>query len=82
VGDHRAQGFFHKAAAGIHFIYKVGDIFIGSMSPSIATDCYTITEVYNVDIIQYRLEPKQERYGVYTAPESYIDKNLKHIKRR
>ena len=62
--------------------YKVGDIFTGSMSPNIASDCYTITEVYIVDIIQYRLEPKQERYGVYTAPESYIDKNLKHIKRR
>lgn len=60
--------------------YKIGSKFIGTLTEHITTDCYTVTEIYNVDIIQYKLEPKQERYGIYTVPESYIDKHLRLLK--
>lgn len=60
--------------------YKIGSKFIGTLTEDIATDCYTVTEIYDVNPIQYKLEPKQERYGIYTVPESYIDKHLRLLK--
>ena len=58
--------------------YNIGTKFVGSLTDHI--DCYTVTEIYDLDIIQYKLEPKQERYGIYTVPESYIDKHLRLLK--